>query len=307
MKAFSNLAKTCLLPLFFLAVALLSPSFTFAGEGTKQAEKINKEAKEYSEDVENSGAKKAITEDFADAVKKLGEDNPDDAAAVKKGACEKLEALIEKHKNNKEIQKILRQLKKHLRTLKLIDCGDEQVQGANPNAVGMNATASGTLTQAGGGTAAAVDYYLKLEGVEGENTASNSGHGEWIEINSVQFGAFSPDNLSRSAGSGGGAGKASFQDLSFTVKVAKATPQLMQACATGKHFPSATLVCRKAGSDPQTYLQYELENVMISSFQTGGGGGGSDRPMESLSLNFTKIEFCKVAQGEKRVVFKGGR
>lgn len=34
----------------------------------------------------------------------------------------------------------------------------------------------------------------------------------------------------------------------------------------------------------------ELQNVLVSSFQTGGSGGGS-LPMETLSLNFTKIEY----------------
>ncbi len=307
MKAFSNISKTCLLPLFFLAAALFSPSFTYAGDGTKQAEKINKEAKDYAEDVENSGAKKAITEDFADAVKKLGEDNPDDADAVKKGACEKLDELIKKHKNNKEIQKILRQFKKHLRLLKLIDCGDDEVQGGNPNDVGMNANTGGTLVQAGGGgggTASSVDYFLKLEGVDGE--ATSAGGEKWIELNSVQLGALSPNNFGH--GSGGGAGKVSMQDFHFVAKVAKATPKLLQACANGTHFPSAIIVCRKAGSDQQTYMQYELENCMVTSYQIGGGSSSSsDRPMESISINFTKVEFSQIQQGEKRVIYQGGR
>ena len=37
----------------------------------------------------------------------------------------------------------------------------------------------------------------------------------------------------------------------------------------------------------------ELENCLISSYQLGGGGGGS-LPLESLSLNFTKIEYKNV-------------
>jgi len=41
----------------------------------------------------------------------------------------------------------------------------------------------------------------------------------------------------------------------------------------------------------QEYYKIELENVMVSSYQTSGGGSSSDKPQESLSLNFTKIEF----------------
>jgi len=43
------------------------------------------------------------------------------------------------------------------------------------------------------------------------------------------------------------------------------------------------------GSDPGV-LAVELQNCLISSYQVSGAGGGS-LPMESLSLNFTKIEF----------------
>ena len=72
--------------------------------------------------------------------------------------------------------------------------------------------------------------------------------------------------------------------------------KLMQACATGKHFPKATLTVRKAGGGQQEYMTYELENVLVSGYSISSGG---DRPMESLSLNFTKIEYKIDDQKEK--------
>jgi type VI protein secretion system component Hcp len=36
-------------------------------------------------------------------------------------------------------------------------------------------------------------------------------------------------------------GKVSMQDFHFTQKINKASPNLMQACATGKHLPEATI------------------------------------------------------------------
>lgn len=41
----------------------------------------------------------------------------------------------------------------------------------------------------------------------------------------------------------------------------------------------------------QEYYKIELENILVSSYQSSAGGSSSDRPMESLSLNFSKIEF----------------
>ena len=44
---------------------------------------------------------------------------------------------------------------------------------------------------------------------------------------------------------------------------------------------------RKAGGQHVEFLQYTLTNVMISAYHVSSGG---DRPTESLTLNFTKIE-----------------
>src|SRR4030095_3819031 len=41
----------------------------------------------------------------------------------------------------------------------------------------------------------------------------------------------------------------------------------------------------------QTYLQFKLDNTLISSYSMSSGG---DRPSESLSLNFTKISISSI-------------
>jgi len=80
-------------------------------------------------------------------------------------------------------------------------------------------------------------------------------------------------------------------DISITKISDKSSSDLMQASASGQHIKSAKLFVRKQGGDQQEYLTYELENVLVSSFSTSGHGSSSGRPMESLSLNFTKITF----------------
>jgi len=110
---------------------------------------------------------------------------------------------------------------------------------------------------------------------------------------------FSADGAATQArGSGGGAGKASFNDLSITMKANKATPMLMQYCATGQHYKKAVISVRKAGGRPDEYYTITMSDVLVSSYQTGGSSGDS-RPMESLSLNFSKIEFDYKAKGDR--------
>ena len=132
---------------------------------------------------------------------------------------------------------------------------------------------------------AAADYFLKIDGVEGES--QDSKHKAEIEIQSFSFGATQTGSFA--AGGGGGAGKVSMQDFHFTVPVNKASPKLMLACASGQHIKKAVLTVRKAGKEQQEYLKYTFSDILVSSYQTGGGGGDV-MPVDQISLNFAKIE-----------------
>jgi type VI secretion system secreted protein Hcp len=132
---------------------------------------------------------------------------------------------------------------------------------------------------------AAVDYFLKIDGIEGES--QDSKHKQEIEIQSFSFGATQTGSFA--AGGGGGAGKVHMQDFHFTVPVNKASPKLMLACASGQHIKKAVLTVRKAGKEQQEYLKYTFSDILVSSYQTGGGGGDV-MPVDQISLNFAKIE-----------------
>jgi len=103
----------------------------------------------------------------------------------------------------------------------------------------------------------------------------------------------SPQNESpalMARGSGGSAGKAMFKEFTITKRYDKASPMLAKRAANGTHFPTVIITVRKAGGKPEEYYTIKMTDVMVSSYQTGMSSGG-DRPMESLSLNFTKIEW----------------
>ncbi len=100
---------------------------------------------------------------------------------------------------------------------------------------------------------------------------------------------FTSQGTGAGAGRGGGR-KVELGDLHVVKTTDKSSPQLMLACATGKHFPKAVLYVRKAGGEQS--LTITLTGVLISSYQSGGHGAGDHPvPLESLTLNFTKIEF----------------
>lgn len=140
---------------------------------------------------------------------------------------------------------------------------------------------------------AASDYFLKLDGIDGES--QQEGHKSEIELESWSFGESNHGTFS--AGGGGGAGKVSMQDFHFVMRINKASPKLFEACATGKHIPKAKLTCRKAGESQQEFYKVNFTDILVSSYQTGGHGGSDVLPMDQISLNFSKIEMEYAEQG----------
>ena len=130
----------------------------------------------------------------------------------------------------------------------------------------------------------AVDCFLKIKGIEGESTDDK--HKNEIDILSWSWGE--SQSGTSSYGGGGGAGKVSMNDFNFMMTVNKASPKLLLACASGEHIKEALLTCRKAGKEQQDYLKIKFTDLLISSFQTSGS---SEVPNDSISFNFSKIEY----------------
>lgn len=134
----------------------------------------------------------------------------------------------------------------------------------------------------------AIDQFLKIDGIKGES--ADKKHKEEIEVLSWHWGATQTGTTH--SGTGGGAGKANFQDVTITKYLDAASPALLTHVACGIHIPKVLLTVRKAGKDAQEYLKMTMSNAMISSFQTGGSGQ-DERPTETIGLNFSeyKLEY----------------
>jgi type VI secretion system secreted protein Hcp len=133
---------------------------------------------------------------------------------------------------------------------------------------------------------AGVDYFLKFDGIKGES--ADAKHKDEIDIESWSWGE--THARPAGAGAGAGAGKVSMQDFHFVMRLNKASPALMKACATGQHIKMATLTGRKAGKGQQDYLTFKFHDVLVSSYQTGGTEHADVVPSDQVSFNFAKIE-----------------
>jgi len=128
------------------------------------------------------------------------------------------------------------------------------------------------------------NLFLKLTDVDGES--QDDTHSGEIEIQSWSWGESQSGTMS--SGGGGGSPQMNIQDMSVSKYMDKSSATLAKFCANGKHVDEGILTVRKAGEDPQEFLIITMNDIVISSYQTGSGGDAL--PMESLSLNFAQVK-----------------
>ena len=129
----------------------------------------------------------------------------------------------------------------------------------------------------------AVDYFLKIEGIEGES--QDKTHKGEIELLSFNWGGTQTSSVA--TGSGSGAGRVNLSDFSVAKHYDKASPKLFLAMATGQHFKSGTLTARKAGKDQQEYLKVTLTDLFVTSNLVSAS---NENPSETVSFSYSKIE-----------------
>ncbi|WGS45882.1 type VI secretion system tube protein Hcp [Burkholderia sp. JSH-S8] len=138
----------------------------------------------------------------------------------------------------------------------------------------------------------AQDIFLKINGIDGESEDAN--HKNEIEVLSWSWQVAQQSNMH--AGSGGGAGRATVDDLTFEHYVDRATPNLTQYCLTGKHIDEAKLVVRKAGGSPLEYIKFTMNDVLVTSVAPMGVSDSESRPRETVRLSFSRIKQEYVVQ-----------
>jgi len=125
-------------------------------------------------------------------------------------------------------------------------------------------------------TAASVDYFIKIGDVEGESTDKE--HKGWINLDSIGFEIDRPIIT----------GRVHTSDFTATKTTDKSSPDLFKACAEGQRFEKATIQLVKATGQNKVVMEYELENVIITSVSMQGTA--DDRPTETIAMNFDKIK-----------------
>jgi type VI secretion system Hcp family effector len=143
--------------------------------------------------------------------------------------------------------------------------------------------------------------YMKFDGIDGDVTAQ--GHQGWIDIESYQWGASRAGaaaapmlRVSANPPTGQGAGM-----ITFRKRIDKATPLLARSVASKQRLPRMTVEL-PAPAGQQGYYIYELEDVIVSSVTPGGQQGAV--PMESISMNYSKITWRHMPQPQATQILR---
>jgi type VI secretion system secreted protein Hcp len=126
---------------------------------------------------------------------------------------------------------------------------------------------------------------MEVDGVDGESKFEGANHG--IDILSFSWSLAQPN-----AGATGATrrrGNVIINEFFVIKEMDKSSPKLAEAVAQGKVYPKVTITSYL--SDNSHYYQYELKNVIVSSYQVSGSAGGESLPVESISLNFEEIKY----------------
>jgi type VI secretion system secreted protein Hcp len=140
--------------------------------------------------------------------------------------------------------------------------------------------------------------YLKFDSIKtGSATAKNHSKKDgWIEVQSVQFGV--GRHIPMVVGSGTtSASPPNVSEIVVTKSMDDASPWLFQESLKGKgNAVKVHLVEGGEDGPDQPYLEVDLTDALISGYSVSSGG---DRPHESISFAFKKIEYRYIPFDDK--------
>ncbi len=139
----------------------------------------------------------------------------------------------------------------------------------------------------------AVNYFLKLDGVEGES--ADAQYKKQIQILSWNWGASQQSSVDANGGSG--AGKVNLGEFSVATYFDKATPKFFKNICEGTHFKTATLTaCKATGASTsgKPYLTVDMGELFVTSVRLSAQ---TELPSVDLSFTYNKIEIEYFMQG----------
>ena len=130
-------------------------------------------------------------------------------------------------------------------------------------------------------------WYVKFDDLYGSSTAHL--HLGWCNAANVQMA--SRERVGGGAGVGASGGRFSLNDISVGILSDKTAPRLLEAAVKGKVFKKVEIHgTAKSGENEWTYVEIELTEALITSYQLGVLDNSPSTDDILLSLSFDKYK-----------------
>lgn len=127
--------------------------------------------------------------------------------------------------------------------------------------------------------------YLVIPGIQGDSQAR--GHEGSIEIESWSFGVAQAEQ--RGAGSGRPVGRGTFSDATFACRGGRASPLLLQFCATGRQVAQAVLTQQPGTAGGQSATtEARFTDVRVERYTARGDDGDTH---DEFTLGYAQVTF----------------
>jgi type VI secretion system secreted protein Hcp len=127
--------------------------------------------------------------------------------------------------------------------------------------------------------------YMKYQDISGSVT--EQGHVKWIELDSFHWGVGRAIGTAARGAISREHSETSISEITVTKRMDNASPKLFLDAVAGKLNNKVKIDFTTTHKGKmEVFLKYELEDTGVSGYSVSSGG---DMPVESLSLNFTKI------------------
>lgn len=128
--------------------------------------------------------------------------------------------------------------------------------------------------------------YIKYEGIDGE--ATHETHKKWLDVGSLQWGVGRAIATPSGSTANREASEPSVSEVTITKMMDASSPKFFVESVTGAVGKKVEIHLVTTGSPGVTYAEYILTDALVSAYSMSSGG---DRPSESISISFTKMEY----------------
>ncbi len=128
--------------------------------------------------------------------------------------------------------------------------------------------------------------YVEYDGIKGNVTAD--GYKDHIAVLSVQFGVGRGITMEAGNMSNREATRPSISEVTLTKTADNSVTAIFKEAVTGSAGKKVKIKFVRTGADKvQEYMDYELENCLVSGYSMSADAEGE--PMETITLSFSKV------------------